>query len=95
MISVERLEKIATDVKFQPASVERVIRLIDVLHQIANDSGARAIGYRSGRRRGNFLMDRHQTRDWTMKRTIIYCRLGDAGRFPDSRGLFAKTCCEK
>ncbi|VIO70523.1 hypothetical protein CI1B_31770 [Bradyrhizobium ivorense] len=37
MISVERLEKIATDVSFQPASVERVIRLIDVLHQIAND----------------------------------------------------------
>ncbi|MGY2803989.1 nucleotidyl transferase AbiEii/AbiGii toxin family protein [Bradyrhizobium sp. USDA 4506] len=37
MISVERLEKIATDVSFQPASVERVIRLIDVLHEIAND----------------------------------------------------------
>ncbi|WP_141342164.1 nucleotidyl transferase AbiEii/AbiGii toxin family protein [Bradyrhizobium sp. USDA 3458] len=37
MISLERLEKIATDVSFQPASIERVIRLIDVLHQIAND----------------------------------------------------------
>jgi len=37
MISAERLEKIAAEVSFQPASVERVIRLIDVLHQISND----------------------------------------------------------
>lgn len=37
MISAERLETIAAEVSFQPASVERVIRLIDVLHQISND----------------------------------------------------------
>jgi predicted nucleotidyltransferase component of viral defense system len=34
MISVERLEKIAAEVAFQPTSVERVIRLLD---RISND----------------------------------------------------------
>ena len=41
MISAERLEQIAASVSFQPASVERVIRLMDVLDAISND---RALG---------------------------------------------------
>ena len=39
MISIERLERIASEHAFQPATTERVIRLTDVLQRLAKDPG--------------------------------------------------------
>ena len=42
MISVERLEKLSNDLSFEAATIERVVRLIDVLERLTKD---REIGH--------------------------------------------------
>jgi predicted nucleotidyltransferase component of viral defense system len=42
MISVERLEKLSNELSFEAATIERVVRLVDVLDRLAKD---REIGH--------------------------------------------------
>ncbi|WP_256470406.1 hypothetical protein [Bradyrhizobium sp. 157] len=37
MISVERLEKLSNELSFEAATIERVVRLIDVLDRLTKD----------------------------------------------------------